>query len=152
MSGPRRILVATDLSPSAAPVFEQALALARGFEAKLLVAHAYQDHHLPRAGFATPESWDEWDRGFREEARRALAPLVQRAWAEGLEAEAVLLTGFPDEAIVEAARRLEADLVVVGTHGRRGAAHFLLGSVAARVVATAPCPVLVARPAAPPAA
>jgi nucleotide-binding universal stress UspA family protein len=142
----RRILVATDFSPCSAPAFERALELAARYGARLLVAHAYQDHHLPQAGFASAERWDEWDRGFREDARKRLAPLVRRAWEAGLEAEALLLTGFPDEALVEAARAHAADLVVVGTHGRRGPARLLLGSVAARVVATAPCPVLVARP------
>ncbi|BDG09576.1 hypothetical protein AMPC_26890 [Anaeromyxobacter paludicola] len=145
----QRILVATDLSPASVTAFERALELATRYGARLLVAHAYQDHHLPQAGFACTETWDEWDRGFREDARKRLAPLVRRAWEAGLEADALLLPGFPDEALVEAARAQDADLLVVGTHGRRGPARLLLGSVAARVVATAPCPVLVVRPAGP---
>jgi len=50
-----------------------------------------------------------------------------------------------DEAIVEAVRQQGADLIVMGTHGRVGAARLFLGSVASRVIATAPCPVMTVR-------
>jgi nucleotide-binding universal stress UspA family protein len=60
--------------------------------------------------------------------------------------------GLPDDRIVETARRENVDVIVMGTHGRRGAARLLLGSVAARVIASAPCPVLTIRNQAPPAA
>ncbi len=57
----------------------------------------------------------------------------------------VLRKGIPKDAIVQAANREDVDLIVMGTHGRRGAARLLAGSVAARVVATASCPVLTVR-------
>jgi nucleotide-binding universal stress UspA family protein len=53
--------------------------------------------------------------------------------------------GFPAEDIVRLATEVQADLIVVGTHGRRGLSHLLLGSVAERVIRTAPCPVLTVR-------
>ncbi len=145
MSTFRRILVATDFSPASAPAFERALSLAKETHAELLVAHAYQERALPQLGFATTASYEEWDREFRTHAAAQLEPLVARARGEGVAAEALLLPGFPDEAIVEAARARRADLIVVGTHGRRGAARLLLGSVAARVLATAAVPVLTVR-------
>ena len=146
MSAFRRILVATDLSPASAAAFEGALALAKLAGARLVVAHAYQDRCLPELGYAPATSFEEWDGCSRRRAEAELAPVVARAWAEGVEAELALLEGFPEEAIVEAARRRGADLVVVGTHGRRGAARLFLGSVALRVVASAPCPVLTIPP------
>jgi nucleotide-binding universal stress UspA family protein len=57
----------------------------------------------------------------------------------------VLLTGTPYEQIVRTLRSRRADLAVIGTHGRTGLARFLVGSVAARVVALSPCPVLTVR-------
>jgi nucleotide-binding universal stress UspA family protein len=60
----------------------------------------------------------------------------------------VLRKGIPEDAIVQAAKREGVDLIVMGTHGRRGASRLLAGSVAARVVATASCPVLTVRAAA----
>ena len=67
------------------------------------------------------------------------------ARGEGLAAKALLRTGVPHEAIVEAAREEGADLVVIGTHGRGGVDRLLLGSVADRVIRLASCPVLAVR-------
>lgn len=58
---------------------------------------------------------------------------------------ATVVDGVPDEEIVRLARQLKADLIVMGTHGRTGLAHMLLGSVAERVVRLAPVPVLTVR-------
>lgn len=74
-----------------------------------------------------------------EIAARAVAALT----ATGLEAEAIVRTGDPGREIVEAARTMSADLVVLGSRGRGGVKGFLLGSVSRRVAATAPCSVLV---------
>jgi nucleotide-binding universal stress UspA family protein len=57
----------------------------------------------------------------------------------------MVLEGIAHEQIARTARRQRADLIVMGTHGRTGVARFFLGSVAARVAATAPCPVLTVR-------
>ena len=141
----RRILVATDFSPASAPAFDRALALARGMSAQLLVLHAYQDGALPELGFAPTGCYEAWDREVCAQADLRLAPLMARAREQGVEAEALLVPGFPGEAIVEAARQRRADLVVMGTHGRRGVARLVLGSVAASVLASAPCPVMTER-------
>ncbi len=140
----QRILVATDFSPASGPAFDLALRLARD-GTLLLVAHAYQERGLPALGYAATAAYEEWDRAFREKAAGELEWFLARARREGIAAEPLVLEGFPDEAIVEAARTHRADLVVMGTHGRRGAARLFLGSVAARVVASAPCPVLTVR-------
>ncbi|HEX7253007.1 MAG TPA: universal stress protein, partial [Thermoanaerobaculia bacterium] len=54
-------------------------------------------------------------------------------------------SGAPDEAITAAARDQKADLVVMGTHGRKGVSRFFLGSVASRVISTSECPVMTVR-------
>jgi nucleotide-binding universal stress UspA family protein len=119
--------------------------MARREGALLLIAHAYQEPGLVRLSHAPAKVYEEWDQKLREAVERKLRPLVEHAQKEGVEARALLLTGFADEAIIEAAEQQRADLIVMGTHGRRGAARLFLGSVAARVISTAPCPVMTVR-------
>ena len=141
----RRILVATDFSPASTPAFEQSVRMARREEALLLIAHAYQEPALVELSHAPARVYEEWDNALREAVERKLRPLVEHARKEGVEARALLLAGFADEAIIAAAKQEGADLIVMGTHGRRGAARMFLGSVAARVISTAPCPVMTVR-------
>ncbi len=142
----RRILVATDFSPASMPAFEQAVRLSKDSEAELLVAHAFRDQGPPESGYARAKDYERWRSDAQEAAERKLEPLVARARAEGVDARPLALAGFPDEVIVEAAVREGADLIVLGTHGRRGAELFFLGSVASRVVTAAKCPVMTVRP------
>jgi nucleotide-binding universal stress UspA family protein len=72
--------------------------------------------------------------------------VVTRVEAEGLTVRRYLEVGIPHEEIAGVAEREGADLIVMTTHGRRGLSHLLLGSVAEKVLRTAPCPVLVVRP------
>ena len=141
----QRILVATDFSPASTPAFEQSVKMAKREGALLLIAHAYQEPALVELSFAPAGVYKEWDQKLREGVERKLRPLVEYARKEGVEARALLLTGFADEAIIEAAKQQRADLIVMGTRGRRGAARLFLGSVAARVISTAPCPVMTVR-------
>jgi len=113
--------------------------------AQLLIAHAYQEPRLVELSHAPAAVYAEWDQKLREAVERKLRPLLEYARKEGVDAEGLILRGFADEAIIEAAKERSADLIVMGTHGRRGAARFFLGSVAARVVSTAPCPVMTVR-------
>jgi nucleotide-binding universal stress UspA family protein len=79
----------------------------------------------------------------RRRAQAEMTRLVAKAKTAKVRVRGVLLDGIPHEQIVRRARR--ADLVVIGTHGRTGLPRLFLGSVAARVVALAPCPVLTVR-------
>lgn len=141
----RRILVATDFSPASMPAFEQAVGLSKDSGAELLVAHAFRDQGPPESGYARAKEYEQWRSDVQAAAERKLEPLVAQARAEGINARPLALPGFPDEAIVEAATREGVDLIVLGTHGRRGAELFFLGSVASRVVTAAKCPVMTVR-------
>ena len=141
----RRILMATDFSEASAPALELAVNLAKSGGARLLAAHVYDEPRLPELSFAHVRLYGEFESKVKADAARVLAEVAGRARAQGVETEELLLRGFADEAIVHAAREQRADLIVMGTHGRRGAGRFFLGSVAARVVASAPCPVLTVR-------
>ena len=141
----QRILAATDFSPASTPALEQSVKLAKRDGALLLIAHAYQEPGLVELSRAPARVYKEWDQKLREGVERKLRPLLERVRKEGVEAEGLILRGFADEAIVEAAKQQRADLIVMGTHGRRGAARLFLGSVASRVISTAPCPVMTVR-------
>ena len=78
----------------------------------------------------------------RTEADKRLRALTRAAHARGVAARGLTLRGLPHEAVRRAARARRVELVVLGTHGRTGLARALLGSVATRIIASAPCPVL----------
>jgi nucleotide-binding universal stress UspA family protein len=92
-----------------------------------------------------PETYERVHAVTRAAAQKELDRLVAKAEAAGVHASGVLLTGAPHDAIVRALKSRRADLAVIGTHGRTGLARVFVGSVAARVVALAPCPVLTVR-------
>jgi nucleotide-binding universal stress UspA family protein len=140
----RTILYATDFSRASAPAFAAALAQARGRGRRLVVAHVL----TPPSPFISgrpPASWVELDARARHGAERRLAALVARARRAGVRARGALLEGVPGEAIARRARRERADLIAIGTHGRSGLGRLFMGSVAARVLALAACPVLTVR-------
>ena len=138
----RRVLVATDLTPASTPAVKKAIGLAAESGAELILAHAYQPPSLILEGYVPPATYDSWDESVQSEARRRLQPSLDEAQKAGVTARGLILTGAPEEAIIGAARDCDADLVVMGTHGRTGVPRFFLGSVASRVISTAPCPVM----------
>ena len=81
----------------------------------------------------------------RADAEQALADECKRTQAAGVEAQILAAEGIPADVIVAVAKKEDIDLIVMGTEGRTGLKHLLLGSVAERVVRTAACPVLTAR-------
>jgi nucleotide-binding universal stress UspA family protein len=141
----RTILMATDFSQCSEDAFQEAVSLAKDAGAVLRVLHVYQPPTTAVVPFATVEMYEELDREAREDAGRTLDLWTRRATDRGVRATPVLRRGIADVEIVDAAIRERADLVVLGTHGRRGASRLLLGSVASRVIAEAPCPVLTIR-------
>lgn len=139
-----RILLATDFSPASEPATRRALEMAGAERAALLIAHVLEPP-VPFSpdGYVLPRVYDEIAAAMRADAEKRMQRMLARARKAGVRARGVLLRGAPHEAIVRAARSHRAGRVVVGTHGRRGFSRFFLGSVAARVVAASPCPVLV---------
>lgn len=137
-----RILVATDFTPTSQPALEKGLALAKETGSELMIAHAYARPNAAQADFVAPGLYDEWERNVRGRVEEKLEPIVENARKQGIAARPLVLTGEPEDAITEAATSNEADLVVMGTHARTGVSRMFLGSVASRVIATSPCPVL----------
>ncbi len=142
----QRILVATDFTETCGRALDEAIRLARESGATLIVTHAFQVPPTATVCSLPANVFEEYESALRAGASAKLGILVEKIRAQGVEARPLLVEGFADEQIVEAAVREKADLVVMGTHGRQGVARFFLGSVAARVVAACPCPVMTLRP------
>lgn len=146
-----RILVPTDFSAASDAALEYARTLAQKFGSALHILHVLEDPYTTGA-FAT-ELYAPLPAETRDAlAQDAQARLAERAAAANLEPDRVvtmLAPGLDTRAIVDYAADNGIDLIVMGTHGRRGVSHLLLGSVAERVVRTAPCPVLTVRGALP---
>jgi len=142
----RRIMHASDFSPASRAAFARAINLAKSNRAELTVVHVLTPV-MPVAGGepTSPRTWEEFEAATRAAGQRGLKTILSRARKAGVRVRSVLLEGVPHEQIARAAKRRRADVLVMGTHGRTGLAKFFLGSVTARVVATASCPVLTVR-------
>jgi nucleotide-binding universal stress UspA family protein len=142
----RRILVATDFSKTSAKAVTGAIDLAKANRARLVILHAYVPFvPLVPEQYLEAGAWDSIDTESRRWAERQLAMLADRAKKSGVRASSMMVTGDPSSQIVRVARSQRSDLIMVGTHGRRGFSRFFLGSVAERVIATAGCPVMTIR-------
>jgi len=141
-----RILHATDFSAASGAAFKAAIEMARLKRAELLVLHVLSPPApLVADAYVTPNVWNTLLRSQRASAQRRLDALVAKARRARVRARGILAEGVPADRVVRTARARGAGMIVVGTHGRRGAARFFLGSVAARVVAAAHGPVLTVR-------
>lgn len=135
----RTILCPTDFSAGAESALRHALFFARTFGARLCLVHVDDASSMELPGTSGLEE----DRRVR--SRAELDALAQRHADQGVEIEVELLHGAPHEAIVAHAAVVDADLVVLGTHGRTGLERVLVGSVAERVVRHCPAPVVTVR-------
>ena len=142
----RRVLYASDFSRASKPAFARAIDLAKLNRAELTIVHVLS-RAIPYVGegYALPQVYDQMLADVRSQAQKQLDRLRAKAKASGVRAKGLLLEGIPPDRIVRTARSRRADLVVMGTHGHTGLTRLILGSVASRIVATAPCPVLTVR-------
>ena len=142
-----RILVATDFSAASAAALTLAKTLAARFGASLHLLHVLEDPYVTGAFAAdiyappAPGLREAWMKSAEASLNAQLTPQEKTAF----NATTTVVFGPTAATIVERAAALSADLIVMGTHGRGGVAHLLMGSVAERVVRTARCPVLTTR-------
>ena len=141
-----RILVPTDFSETSQAALQYARELTDKFQASLHILNVVLDPYtqpwaLEGFGPALPDLLNQ----FKAEAEKTLATLLPEVDRKRLNAHLVLRVGSPAAEIVQYSRDAKIDLIVMGTHGRGGVAHALLGSVAERVVRLARCPVLTVR-------
>jgi nucleotide-binding universal stress UspA family protein len=143
-NGIRTILLASDLSSASANAEDLAFELAARLDGQLLLVSVIDPRGLwlPTGGYR--QRIDQ-----AREARQAAAQgIVDRGHREGVPVRMLIWEGDPGESIVEAAIAEDVDLIVVGSHQRRGVDRLVMGSVSEQVVRTSPVPVVVARRAA----
>lgn len=136
----RTIYIGTDFSPASERAFQVALDMARLRGAELVVGHVIATPGV--LGDGVGDSAREMETRIREECGLRLEALRRRADRAGVTARTELLGGSPQDALAEAAERAHAAMLVLGTNGRTGVSRMVMGSVAGRLVCTAPCPVL----------
>jgi len=142
----RKILYATDYSKASDRAFEEAIHLAKQNNAELLVVHVLEP--IPYAAgeeFGGAELYARLEEATQREAQSSMAKLMGRLQRFKVKAKSLLLRGSAHDQIVKAATSNRADMIVIGTHGRTGLSKLFMGSVAAKVVSMASCPVLTVR-------
>jgi universal stress protein A len=148
MSRYQNILCPIDFSDGSLAALEEALCLAEAFDAKIALLHVWQ---LPTVavtdGFIWPhETWPRLGAQLEAAAQQRMQHLLETIpEARRRRITDRVLCGDAASTILEQAAELATDLIVMGTHGRRGPSRFLMGSVAEKVVRHAPCPVLTVR-------
>ena len=141
------ILVPVDFSPHAERAFSFAATLAQRFGAKLSLLHVVEDPFLTGAWnneIYVPNVVELLENLIADAGKR-LEAFQKEAEGLCLVADTTVTKGRPAHAIVEFAKEGGFDLIVMGTHGRTGVSHIVMGSVAEGVLRRAPCPVLTVR-------
>lgn len=142
----QHILLATDGSAASTHAAKTAIGLAQTHKARLTVLYVVDPYPYLGVGEANPMGFQAYMAAATEHAAQAQAAVAALAKAAGVELQSRIVEDVGASAgIVQAAETQKADLIVVGSHGRSGLKRLMLGSVAAKVVAESPLPVLVVR-------
>jgi nucleotide-binding universal stress UspA family protein len=144
----KKILVAVDDSEISIQALHEAIGLSKEQQAKLRIIHIVDEYYVDYVGLGI--DYVQLEASFKEYGQKILANMVAIARQSNVDFDSQLIEiktsgGRIAEKIVEVAKVWPADLLVIGTHGRRGFHHFLLGSVAEGVIRIASMPVLLIR-------
>jgi nucleotide-binding universal stress UspA family protein len=141
-----RILVPTDFSAGSLKAFLYAVDLARAFSSEIVLLHVFDSRMVENVYHIHSFSPDKARQEMLQVAERKLGELMDREEAMGLQIRAEYGEGIPPVEVKSMAESLDADLIVMGTHGTTGISQLLYGSTAEGVVRGAPCPVLTINP------
>jgi nucleotide-binding universal stress UspA family protein len=136
------LLVPIDFSADADYALEYAIRLAKKLQAKLTLLHVIE----PLVVGSVESMPYTFLQDLEDKLTQAMVPYHERVTAAGLSCDYTIVHGVPFQVIIDTARMAHIDLIIMGTHGRTGLRHVLMGSVAEKVVRLAPCAVLVTRP------
>ena len=136
------IVIATDFSEASLPAVKTGFKLAQDSEAEVYLLHVFNPPvGMDPMGTVAP-SLDNLE----EAAKSQLEGLVPEDTPEGVTVFPLVLRGMPTKTIAELAREKDADLIIVGTHGRTGLGRLFMGSTAEALLREAPCHVMVVKP------
>ena len=140
------ILVPVDFSSDAGNAIDMAIDLAKKLAARITLLHVIHEVYVGvgEMAAALPPSYIE---DIEAEVGNEMQRLLEQVTQAGVQGDFIVVHGVPFQCILDAVEDQKIDLIVMGTHGRTGLKHVLLGSVAEKVIRLSPCPVLVTRPA-----
>jgi len=141
----KKILFPTDFSEGSSHALEYAIDMAKRYGAKLYFVHVIYDIAKAAGWYVPHTSMDEMYRDIEKSAEKELGRFGLEESRALKGAERIVLKGVPHTEIVKFAKDNTIDLIIIGTHGRKGMGRILFGSTAAQVVRYAPCPVLAVR-------
>jgi len=141
----KTILVPTDFSDYSKVSLPLAVDLAKKYGAKLVVLHVFDEELFAPIFFEAGGKAEEYFIRIRNDFDAAVEQFLDGIDTESIEVESHLANGTPFVEVIRFAREKGIDLIIMGTHGKSGLAHALLGGVAEKVVRKSPCPVMVVR-------
>jgi nucleotide-binding universal stress UspA family protein len=144
----KHILVAVDDSDISSQALHEAIEISKKYQAKLRIVHVGNEFYVNYVGVGI--DYEHLEKSFEEYGLKLLSKMEATARKSKVDCESLLIEmktpqERTSEKIIEAAKGWPADLLVIGTHGRRGFHHLFLGSVAEEVIRIAPMPVLLIR-------
>ena len=141
----KTILFPTDFSNGARAAMDHAISLAKDYDAKLVLLYVIQDISIAEWYIPSTISAGELVEDMQKSAWQEMDKWIAEVSKQVKDVEKMVVRGVPFVEIIQTAKERNADLIVIGTHGRTGIDHMLFGSTAEKVVRKAACPVLTVR-------
>jgi nucleotide-binding universal stress UspA family protein len=141
----KTILFPTDFSNGARAAMDHAISLSKDYNAKLILLYVIQDISIAEWYIPSSISVTDLVEDMQKSAWNEMNKWNTEVSAKVKDVEKMVVRGVPFVEIIKTAKNKNADLIVIGTHGRTGIDHMLFGSTAEKVVRKAPCPVLTVR-------
>ena len=141
----KTILFPTDFSNGARAAMDHAISLAKDYQAKLILLYVIQDISIAEWYIPSTISAGELIEDMQKSAWQEMDKWIDEVSKQVKDVEKMVVRGVPFVEIIQTAKERNADLIVIGTHGRTGIDHMLFGSTAEKVVRKAACPVLTVR-------
>ena len=141
----KTIIFPTDFSQGARAAMDYAVSLAKDYDAKLILLYVIQDISIAEWYIPSSISATDFIEDMQKSASREMEKWGAEVAAKVTNVEKMVVRGIPFVEIIKTARDRDADMIVIGTHGRTGIDHMLFGSTAEKVVRKAHCPVLTVR-------
>lgn len=140
-----KIVVPVDLEKHTDKLVDYALFMAKGLDAELVLVHAVEFIVMGEMALGNP-SYDDYNTSRKEHAQKVLADITANAATKCRKCSSKVMVGDVVDEILGFAKKEGGDLIIIGSHGKRGLEKILLGSVAERVLKNAHCPVLIMNP------
>jgi len=141
----KTILFPTDFSNGARAAMDHAISLAKDYQAKLILLYVIQDISIAEWYIPSSISAGELIEDMQKSAWQEMDKWIAEVTKQVKDVEKMVVRGVPFVEIIQTAKERNADLIIIGTHGRTGIDHMLFGSTAEKVVRKAACPVLTVR-------